>query len=135
MPTCKTIRDVPPSEVDRVADDYRAAGYTVYTQEQGDGNFTVVACKELLTAGALAPAGAKSFAKSKARAVAAEPPLPGARKILCVHGVGHHEADPASARTWVNAISAALPGVPLELQFVAYDDLFAADPITPLDIA
>lgn len=52
----------------------------------------------------------------------------GALRVLCVHGVGHQEGDPANERTWRKAIEAAWQGVGagrgLEVEFVAYDGLF-----------
>jgi hypothetical protein len=72
-----------------------------------------------------------------AKGTRAAPPRP--LKILCVHGVGHHEADPKQEQAWRNAIARCLSEREvvrlLEIEFVAYDDLFAADPITPADIA
>lgn len=60
-------------------------------------------------------------------------------RVLCVHGVGHHEADPASDRTWRDAIHSSLhlahAGCVPEVQFVKYDELFANRAIRPQDIA
>ena len=60
-------------------------------------------------------------------------------RILCVHGVGHQEADPRFEATWREAITSGLapwmPAGSLDTEFVAYDDLFAAvtDPVTQQD--
>lgn len=49
-------------------------------------------------------------------------------KILCVHGVGHKEADPGFVGPWRNAIEESLtrwgPGWSPVIDFLAYDDLF-----------
>ena len=55
---------------------------------------------------------------------------------LCVHGVGHGEADPQMRPTWTKAITDAVqrwnPGRPVQCEFVDYDDLFAKAPLDPL---
>jgi hypothetical protein len=63
----------------------------------------------------------------------------GALRILCVHGVGHQEADPRFEATWREAIARGIgqwsPVRSLEIEFVAYDDLFEADPPDAGDVA
>ncbi len=48
--------------------------------------------------------------------------------ILCVHGVGHGEADPQLVPSWTRAITAAIgrwsPDTQLQLDFLHYDDYF-----------
>jgi len=60
-------------------------------------------------------------------------------RILCVHGVGHQEKDPAFESTWRDAITHGLSEWSLarqvEIEFVAYDDLFAADPPNAFEVA
>src|SRR5688500_17861347 len=60
-------------------------------------------------------------------------------RILGVHGVGHQEKDPAFETTWRNAITTGLgqwtPEPAFQIEFVAYDDLFAADPPSAFDVA
>ncbi|MEO6569080.1 MAG: caspase family protein [Opitutaceae bacterium] len=60
-------------------------------------------------------------------------------RILCVHGVGHQEKDPAFEGSWRDAITHGLTewslDRPFEIEFVAYDDLFAADPPSAFDVA
>ena len=50
-------------------------------------------------------------------------------RILCVHGVGHGEVDPQLPANWQTAIATAVSHWDatrtIELNFVAYDDLFA----------
>ena len=80
-------------------------------------------------------AGAKSGRRrGVARPVGAEP-----LRILCVHGVGHQEKDPAFEGSWREAITHGLTEWslerPFEIEFVAYDDLFAADPPSVFDVA
>lgn len=60
-------------------------------------------------------------------------------RILCVHGVGHQENEPAFETIWRNAITTGLGRWTREpafqIEFVAYDDLFAADPPSAFDVA
>ncbi len=65
-------------------------------------------------------------------------------RILCIHGVGHQEANLDWKDAWKRAIGKGLtvthPGVDpdsLEISFTNYDDLFAdqVNSLTPLDIA
>lgn len=60
-------------------------------------------------------------------------------RILCVHGVGHQEDDSTFESTWTDAITRGLSewtlGRPFQVEFVAYDDLFAANPPTALQVA
>ncbi len=88
------------------------------------------------------PTGAKALSRHAARALAVPDASAGGDKILrllCVHGVGHQEADPAFEATWREAISRGLSewsyARPFEIQFVAYDDLFAADPPNAAEVA
>lgn len=41
----QTLHDVPPEDLDQVVADFTSEGYTVTTQKQGNGNFTVVATR------------------------------------------------------------------------------------------
>ncbi len=132
MPKCKILRDVPPSKLSKVVADYEAAGYAVTTQEQGDGNYTVVACKDVPGESA-APDGARALARAADATATAAMPADTLR-LLCVHGVGHQEADPGFQRAWVNAITAGLPGVPLEIEFVDYDQIFANVDMSSVDL-
>jgi hypothetical protein len=56
-----------------------------------------------------------------------------------VHGVGHQENDPQFEATWSNAITGGIrrwaADLPVQIEFVRYDDLFAADPPSALDVA
>jgi len=60
-------------------------------------------------------------------------------RILCVHGIGHQENDPNFEGSWTEAISAGVgrwaPGLGLQIEFVRYDELFAIDPPSALDVA
>jgi hypothetical protein len=53
--------------------------------------------------------------------------------ILCVHGVGHGDADAALAPAWTDAISTNLrrwsPALELDFDFLRYDDLFDHAPL------
>jgi hypothetical protein len=57
-------------------------------------------------------------------------------RILCVHGVGHSEIDPAFRTGWERAIRTAMdtarPGFEATIDFLEYDDLFSHAPLTPL---
>lgn len=82
----------------------------------------------------LVPPGARGL-----RAPAAAPAGPASIKILCVHGVGHQENDPQFEQTWRDAATKGLQAWnvarPFEIQFVAYDRLFAASSLTAADLA
>ena len=84
------------------------------------------------SSGTRAPTRAR---KSPARAAGTAAPL----RILCVHGVGHQESDPAFESVWRDAITAGLTEWTLarsfEIEFVAYDALFAAHPLSAFDYA
>jgi hypothetical protein len=60
-------------------------------------------------------------------------------RVLCVHGVGGHQADTSWQQGWTKAIQAgfaeAAPGTEVVPSFVLYDDLFAAYPITLVGMA
>lgn len=92
--------------------------------------------------------GAKAFvrrikaAKPESKAVAKSKNLAGTSgplRILCVHGVGHQEGDPQFESGWRAAISQGVnqwaAGRPLEIQFVAYDHLFAKASLDAIDLA
>ena len=53
--------------------------------------------------------------------------------ILCVHGVGHGDADASLAPLWTKAISTNLrrwnPTLQLDFEFLQYDDLFDHAPL------
>jgi hypothetical protein len=53
--------------------------------------------------------------------------------LLCVHGVGHQEADPQFEASWREAITAALrahdPGAQPEIDFLHYDEIFDHAPL------
>jgi hypothetical protein len=82
-------------------------------------------------------AGARAFGRKGARAVRRAPGLAGSLKILCIHGVGHEEADPDFQAGWKMAIASGVmrwnPDRLIEVQFVNYDDLFAAAPLSIAD--
>ncbi|MBA3351849.1 MAG: caspase family protein [Blastocatellia bacterium] len=56
-------------------------------------------------------------------------------KILCVHGIGHQEFDLDWQPRWDTAIKAGIaqwnPARTVQTQFLAYDDVFEATPMTP----
>lgn len=94
------------------------------------------------TATAPIPPGAKAMSGKTARATAVADAAATAGeslRLLCVHGVGHQEADPAFEATWRDAITHGLSewshARSFEIQFVAYDDLFAADPPNAAEVA
>jgi hypothetical protein len=86
-----------------------------------------------------APSGARAFGRQKA--VSREPArsTAGALKILCVHGVGHQEKDPAFEGGWREAITNGIGqwslSRPLEIEFVDYDQLFARASLSSVDLA
>jgi hypothetical protein len=53
--------------------------------------------------------------------------------VLCVHGIGHGEADPNLEQSWTNAITAGLTAWDTEINvtcdFLKYDDLFEQAPL------
>jgi metacaspase-1 len=59
-------------------------------------------------------------------------------RILCVHGVGHQENDPMFEAAWRDAITHGLSQWtfqrPFQIEFVAYDELFAARRLTPAEM-
>ncbi len=61
--------------------------------------------------------------------------MPDRLSVLCVHGIGHGDADPSLAPSWTDAITQDLhrwkPEVALEFEFLRYDDLFAHAPLNP----
>src|SRR5260221_391029 len=59
--------------------------------------------------------------------------------VLCVHGVGHGEADPQLQPSWKNAITEGIqrwnPARQVQCEFLAYDDLFAQAPLDAATVA
>jgi hypothetical protein len=101
----------------------------------------VAAGNALLARGAsLLGGGVRAFGRPgrKTRSLAA-PAGDRTLRILCVHGVGHQEADPTFEASWKDAITAGLAewthDRAFQVEFVAYDDLFAANPPGVLDVA
>ena len=62
--------------------------------------------------------------------------MPDRLSVLCVHGIGHGDADAALKPSWTDAITQDLrrwkPDLALELEFLQYDDLFAHAPLNPV---
>ena len=60
-------------------------------------------------------------------------------KILCIHGIGHGDADPTLKPAWTAAITANIqrwnPQVAITCEFFDYDDLFDHAPRNPLTYA
>src|SRR5438552_9779283 len=60
-------------------------------------------------------------------------------RILCIHGVGHSEVDPALQSTWTRAITDGIerwnPERQVHCEFLAYDGLFANAPLNPATVA
>ncbi len=83
------------------------------------------------------PAGARALTGGARRGLAAADGS--ALRILCVHGVGHQENDPAFEKSWREAITLGLSewswAQSFEVQFVDYDDLFAAHPPGAIEVA
>src|SRR5204863_531085 len=56
--------------------------------------------------------------------------------ILCVHGIGHGDADTTLVPSWTDALTTDIrrwsPQATVALQFLAYDDLFDHAPLNPL---
>ena len=65
--------------------------------------------------------------------------MPDRLSILCVHGIGHGEVDPALEPSWTGAITADLQRwnaeLIVEFQFLRYDDLFDHAPLNPATYA
>jgi metacaspase-1 len=59
--------------------------------------------------------------------------MPDQLSVLCVHGIGHGDADAALVPAWRDAITAGLqrwkPGLEVDFQFLAYDDEFDHAPL------
>jgi hypothetical protein len=91
----------------------------------------------LINAATGAPAGAKGL--SKAAKSAANGNGADRIRVLCVHGVGHQEGDPDFENQWRLAVASGVMrwsmAKPMELRFVKYDDLFAAAPLSTLEVA
>lgn len=66
-------------------------------------------------------------------------PTPQAIRVLCVHGVGHLDADLSWRAGWGEDILAAIarwnPGAEVELDFVEYDAFFETSKISPAIVA
>lgn len=62
-----------------------------------------------------------------------------ATKILCVHGIGHAEADPHWNKPWDDVITGAFKRCnnpdPPQFAVVAYDHLFEEAPLNPTEYA
>ncbi len=60
-------------------------------------------------------------------------------EVLCVHGIGHQEADATWQSDWTRTLRDSLrawrPDLEVAASFVAYDDLFEKAPFGPLDTA
>lgn len=85
---------------------------------------------------------AREFRGGRGRAAARTKTVTGGGdviRILCVHGVGHQENDPDFQSSWREAITDGLSHWSqervFEIQFVEYDELFAADTPDAFDIA
>jgi hypothetical protein len=85
------------------------------------------------------PRGARRGARTEAAAARDFGATLQVLRVLCVHGVGHQEKDPAFESVWREAISSGLADWTreraVEIEFVDYDELFAADPPSALDVA
>lgn len=101
--------------------------------------FTTEGASLLRTAAPSPRGSAKSRGPRRRNVAGAAPADTGALRILCVHGVGHQEADPTFEGSWRDAITRGLTEwsheQPFQIEFVAYDDLFAADPPSAFDVA
>src|SRR5690348_7773436 len=128
MPTSIQIPNVTPDRLQEEINFWRAGGYQVYTQLQHDGvNYLVIATKDLLGA---PDSGSRALAAPEASIDISASRAAGSIRLLCVHGVGHQEGDANFKRTWVDTISAGMTGVPAEIQFVNYDDIFADEDLS-----
>lgn len=62
--------------------------------------------------------------------------MPTSVNILCVHGIGHGDADPTLVPSWTDAITANIkrwnPDAAVTCDFVKYDDLFDHAPLNPV---
>ena len=58
------------------------------------------------------------------------------RRILCVHGVGHGDADVNLQQSWTDSITTGLqswdPEIAVTCDFLSYDDLFDQAPLNPV---
>ncbi len=101
----------------------------------------VVSGTSLLEKGtSLLGGNAKAFGRAGGKKRNPAPPADAPTlRILCVHGVGHQEKDPAFEATWKSAITQGLSewtfGRAFQIEFVAYDDIFAANPPSALAVA
>ncbi|HEV8436914.1 MAG TPA: caspase family protein [Methylomirabilota bacterium] len=65
--------------------------------------------------------------------------MPERLSILCVHGIGHGDADPSLVPSWTAAIAQDLhrwkPDLALDFEFLPFDDLFQHAPLDPATYA
>lgn len=65
--------------------------------------------------------------------------MPDSLSILCIHGVGHGDVDPALVPSWTAAITEDLrrwrPDLAIDFEFLRYDDLFDHAPLDPASYA
>ncbi len=65
--------------------------------------------------------------------------MPDRLSILCVHGIGHGDADPGLIPSWRDAITLDLqrwkPGLQVDFDFLAYDDEFDHAPLNSVTYA
>jgi hypothetical protein len=65
--------------------------------------------------------------------------MPHPISILCVHGIGHGDVDPALEPSWTEAIAQGLhrwsPDLAVNFEFLRYDDLFDHAPLDPVTYA
>jgi hypothetical protein len=63
--------------------------------------------------------------------------MPTSVNVLCVHGIGHGDADPTLVPSWTDAITANIkrwnPDAAVTCDFVKYDDLFDHAPLNPVN--
>jgi hypothetical protein len=62
--------------------------------------------------------------------------VPDTLSLLCVHGIGHGDADTALTPAWTEAITADIhrwdPRIAVTVEFLRYDDLFDHAPLNPV---
>jgi len=62
--------------------------------------------------------------------------VPDTLSVLCVHGIGHGDADTQLAPAWTEAITAGIrrwdPRMAVTIDFLRYDDLFDHAPLNPV---
>jgi len=61
--------------------------------------------------------------------------MPDRLSVLCVHGIGHGDADPSLEPSWTDAITHDLhrwnPDLAIDFEFLPFDDLFDHAPLNP----